>query len=105
MAESTHGKHEIAQIAAPNSRVETSSGIEVQPLYRSQDISGFSEQRDLGRPGEYPFTRGIYPAMYRGRFWTMRQYAGYGTAAESNHRYRFLLTQGQKGLSIAFDLP
>lgn len=68
-------------------------------------ISDFDPERDLGFPGSFPFTRGIYPTMYRGRLWTMRQYAGFGTAAESNRRYRYLLSQGQTGLSIAFDLP
>ena len=86
-------------------RIETPSGIEIRPVYRPEDLKDFSEQHDLGRPGEFPFTRGIHPTMYRGRLWTMRQYAGYGTAAESNRRYRYLLSQGQKGLSVAFDLP
>src|SRR5204862_2726768 len=66
---------------------------------------GRSSMGDLGVPGEYPYTRGIQPSMYRGRLWTMRQYAGFGTAAESNARYRFLLAQGVTGLSVAFDLP
>jgi methylmalonyl-CoA mutase N-terminal domain/subunit len=83
----------------------TSSGIEIQSVYRSSDLTDFQEERDLGPPGEYPFTRGVHPTMYRGRLWTMRQYAGYGTAAESNQRYKFLLSQGQKALSVAFDLP
>ncbi|HWP84072.1 MAG TPA: methylmalonyl-CoA mutase family protein, partial [Terriglobia bacterium] len=77
----------------------------IRPVYRPTDLPGFSETRDLGLPGEFPFTRGIYPRMYRDRLWTMRQYAGYGDAAESNRRYRYLLSQGQKGLSVAFDLP
>ncbi|MEK7767496.1 MAG: methylmalonyl-CoA mutase family protein, partial [bacterium] len=68
-------------------------------------LTGWDAARDLGAPGEYPFTRGIHPTMYRGRLWTMRQYAGFGTAAESNRRYRHLLAQGQTGLSVAFDLP
>lgn len=83
----------------------TPSGIEVRPSYSDRDLAGFDPPRDLGAPGEYPFTRGIYPTMYRGRLWTMRQYAGYGTAAESNRRFRYLLSQGQTGLSVAFDLP
>jgi methylmalonyl-CoA mutase N-terminal domain/subunit len=83
----------------------TSSGIEIQSVYRSSELTDFQEERDLGPPGEYPFTRGVHPTMYRGRLWTMRQYAGYGTAAESNQRYKFLLSQGQKALSVAFDLP
>ena len=74
-------------------------------FYSPEDLENFSEERDLGRPGEYPFTRGIHPTMYRGRLWTMRQYAGFGTAAESNQRYKFLLQQGQTALSVAFDLP
>ena len=84
---------------------QTSSRIEVKPVYRPGDLPGFSEEKDLGRPGEPPFTRGIHPSMYRERLWTMRQYAGFGTAAESNRRYRFLLRQGQTALSVAFDLP
>jgi methylmalonyl-CoA mutase N-terminal domain/subunit len=83
----------------------TGSNIELKPHYTGRDISGIDPQRDLGHPGEFPFTRGIYPTMYRGRLWTMRQYAGYGTAVESNQRFRYLLSQGQTGLSIAFDLP
>jgi methylmalonyl-CoA mutase N-terminal domain/subunit len=70
-----------------------------------EDLEGWSSERDLGAPGEYPFTRGIHPGMYRRRAWTMRQYAGFGTAAESNARYRYLLAQGTSGLSVAFDLP
>src|ERR687898_2345200 len=69
------------------------------------DLADWDPDRDLGRPGEFPFTRGIQPTMYRGRLWTMRQYAGFGTAAESNRRYRYLLSQGVDGLSVAFDLP
>mgnify|MGYP003346398438 CR=1 FL=1 len=69
------------------------------------DLVAFDAERDLSFPGEFPFTRGIQPTMYRGRLWTMRQYAGFGTAAESNARYRYLLAQGVSGLSVAFDLP
>src|SRR3989304_5305418 len=69
------------------------------------DLPDFDYQGELGHPGRYPFTRGVHPTMYRGRLWTMRQYAGYGTAAESNRRFRYLLEQGQTGLSVAFDLP
>ncbi len=79
----------------------TSSGIEVKRCYYPEDV----EAKDRGQPGEYPFTRGIYRNMYRGRLWTMRQYAGYATAEESNKRYRYLLEKGQTGLSVAFDLP
>ena len=83
---------------------ETSSGITVERLYTPEG-DGAEYLEELGFPGEYPFTRGVQPTMYRGRFWTMRQYAGFGTAAESNARYKFLLGQGQTGLSVAFDLP
>jgi len=76
-----------------------------KPLYTADDLAGFSPVRDLGFPGEFPFTRGIQPTMYRGRHWTMRQYAGMGDAEESNRRYKFLLDQGTAGLSVAFDLP
>ena len=84
---------------------ECSSGIEVDSVYSEENLSDFDYLRDLGYPGEYPFTRGIQPTMYRGRLWTMRQYSGYASAEESNRRYRYLLDQGQTGLSIAFDLP
>jgi methylmalonyl-CoA mutase N-terminal domain/subunit len=83
----------------------TSSGIEVERLYDSDHLQDFDYLEKLGFPGEYPFTRGVQPTMYRGRFWTMRQYAGFGTAEESNRRYQYLLKQGQTGLSVAFDLP
>jgi methylmalonyl-CoA mutase, N-terminal domain len=86
-------------------RFETSSGIEIQDLYAPADTAGIDEDRDLGRPGEPPFTRGVQPTMYRSRLWTMRQYAGFSTAAETNRRFRYLLEQGQTGLSVAFDLP
>jgi methylmalonyl-CoA mutase, N-terminal domain len=83
---------------------ETSSGIPVERLYLPTQPDPTYEEK-LGFPGEYPFTRGVQPTMYRGRFWTMRQYAGFATAAESNERYKYLLAQGQTGLSVAFDLP
>ena len=86
-------------------KFSTASGIEVKPLYTPQDLEQLNYNRDLGFPGEYPFTRGIHPTMYRGRLWSMRQYSGFGTAEESNRRYKYLLEQGQTGLSIAFDLP
>jgi len=84
---------------------ETGSGIPVAPLYAPDDLARHDYLRDEGFPGEYPFTRGVYPTMYRGRLWTMRQYAGYAAADESNRRYKYLLSQGQTGLSVAFDLP
>ncbi|MGH8011107.1 MAG: acyl-CoA mutase large subunit family protein [Candidatus Binataceae bacterium] len=86
-------------------RFVTSSGIEVKREYDSADLNGFDYLRELGFPGEYPFTRGVQPTMYRGRLWTMRQYAGFGDAEESNRRYRYLFQNGQTGLSVAFDLP
>src|SRR5215210_5250930 len=86
-------------------RFETSSGIEVGDLYTPADIEGLDEERDLGRPGEPPFTRGVQATMYRSRLWTMRQYAGFSTAEETNKRFHYLLEQGQTGLSVAFDLP
>ncbi len=83
----------------------TTSGIEIKRQYDPSDLDGFEYVTDLGFAGEYPFTRGVQPTMYRGRLWTMRQYAGFGTAEESNKRYRYLFEQGQTGLSVAFDLP
>src|ERR687884_51315 len=82
----------------------TISGLENEPLY-TPDNSDFDPERDLGYPGVYPFTRGVYPSMYRGKLWTMRQFAGFGTAEETNERFRYLLDHGQTGLSTAFDMP
>ncbi|HSJ17067.1 MAG TPA: methylmalonyl-CoA mutase family protein [Solirubrobacterales bacterium] len=84
---------------------ETISGHPIEPLYTEEDRADADEARDLGFPGSYPYTRGIYPSMYRGRLWTMRQFAGYGTAEETNERFRYLLDHGQTGLSTAFDMP
>src|SRR6185295_4056914 len=83
----------------------TLSGLEVAPLYSAKDLNGFDPATQLGEPGEFPFTRGIHPTMYRGRLWTMRQFAGFGTAEDTNERYKFLLERGQTGLSVAFDFP
>ena len=83
----------------------TISGQPVEQVYTVDSLEGWDPEQALGLPGEFPFTRGIYPTMYRGRLWTMRQYAGFGSAAESNQRYRYLLSKGQMGLSVAFDLP
>jgi methylmalonyl-CoA mutase N-terminal domain/subunit len=83
----------------------TTSGIEIERIYDPSNLDGIDYPRDIGYPGDYPFTRGVQPTMYRGRLWTMRQYAGFGTAEESNQRYRYLFEQGQTGLSVAFDLP
>ena len=86
-------------------RFATTSDIEVAPLYGPDDLRGWDAEHQLGRPGEYPFTRGVQPTMYRGRLWTMRQYAGFASAAETNTRFQYLLAHGQTGLSVAFDLP
>jgi len=98
-------KPALAKAPERKKRFETHSGIEVKRLYTPLDSQGIDYVRDLGFPGSYPFTRGIYPTMYRGRLWTMRQYAGYATAEETNARFKYLLEQGQTGLSVAFDLP
>ncbi|HEU6446250.1 MAG TPA: methylmalonyl-CoA mutase family protein, partial [Gaiellaceae bacterium] len=82
----------------------TISGLEVDPLYTADSVE-IDEERDLGYPGVYPFTRGVYPSMYRGKLWTMRQFAGFGTAEDTNKRFRYLLEHGQTGLSTAFDMP
>jgi methylmalonyl-CoA mutase N-terminal domain/subunit len=101
------GPRDAARAAAPERRdpFRTSSGIEIRDLYTPADIASLDEDRDLGRPGQYPFTRGVQPTMYRSRLWTMRQYAGFATAEETNRRFKYLLAQGQTGLSVAFDLP
>ena len=104
MASAPESEHRtIAPIVGPDDpRRFTDSGIEVERVYTEDDVP---EQLDLGEPGEYPFTRGVHPDMYRKQVWTMRQYAGYATAQESNERYRYLLEHGSTGLSMAFDLP
>src|SRR5882757_5684123 len=89
----------------PDSEPQTSSHIPVQPLYTPSDLADWDYDRDLGYPGDFPFTRGVQATMYRGRLWTMRQYAGMGDAEESNKRYKYLLAHGTTGLSVAFDLP
>lgn len=98
-------KKALSRSAERKERFETTSGIEIKRVYTSEDTQDADYQEKLDFPGQYPFTRGVQPTMYRGRFWTMRQYAGFGTAEESNQRYRYLLEQGQTGLSVAFDLP
>src|SRR5256712_2176050 len=94
-----------AELAERKRRFTTISGLPVERLYTTESLPGWDAEEALGYPGEFPYTRGIYPTMYRGRLWTTRQYAGLGTAAESNRRYRYLLSQGQIGLSVAFGLP
>jgi methylmalonyl-CoA mutase N-terminal domain/subunit len=97
-----------AKPAAPSERKKrftTLGGIPLKTVYTQEDLADSDPEASIGFPGEFPYTRGIYPTMYRGRLWTMRQYAGFGTAAQSNERFRYLLTKGQTGLSVAFDLP
>ncbi len=103
----TEGKVEkaISRFPERKEKFTTGSNLEVDRLYTPADIEDFDYEEKLGFPGEYPFTRGVQPTMYRGRLWTMRQYAGFATAEESNKRYKYLLEQGQTGLSVAFDLP
>ena len=84
---------------------ETESGTPFRAVYGPEDLAGFDLDQAVGEPGQYPYTRGIYPSMYTERPWTVRQYAGFGTATESNARYRDLISHGTAGLSVAFDLP
>ncbi|WP_238431703.1 methylmalonyl-CoA mutase family protein, partial [Streptomyces cavernae] len=84
---------------------ESESGLPIEPVYGPESLQGWDPAQKLGEPGAYPFTRGVYPSMYTGRPWTMRQYAGFGTATESNARYQQLIANGTMGLSVAFDLP
>ena len=92
-------------VGASKDEQQTSSHISVRPLYTPADLEGWEQETDVGYPGEYPYTRGVLATMYRGRLWTMRQYAGMGDAEESNKRYKYLLANGTTGLSVAFDLP
>src|SRR5438270_1646501 len=96
---------DVKTAPAPHREIETSSHIPVKPLYTPADLKGLDYETEIGYPGEYPFTRGVQATMYRGRLWTMRQYAGMGDAEESNKRYKYLLGHGTTGLSVAFDLP
>src|SRR5271165_1302790 len=89
----------------PRKKAASTAGLPMETVAAPDDLRDWDPERDLNYPGQTPFTRGVYPTMYRGRLWTMRQYAGFGSAAESNRRYRYLLEKGQTGLSIAFDLP
>jgi len=95
----------LAKFPERLSEFTTVSGMPIERLYTPADVEDLDYMKDLGFPGEFPFTRGVYPTVYRGRLWTMRQYAGFGTAEESNQRYKYLIGQGQTGLSVAFDLP
>ena len=104
-ATTAHAARQKAKERQSTFMTSPGSGNEVPDLCTAEDLQGFDEHELLGYPGEFPFTRGIHPGMYRSRLWTMRQYAGFGTAEESNKRYHFLLSQGTTGLSVAFDLP
>jgi methylmalonyl-CoA mutase N-terminal domain/subunit len=95
----------LARFPERKEKFTTDSGINLERVYTPKNIETLDYNRDLGFPGEYPYTRGIYPTMYRGRLWTMRQYAGFGTAEQTNQRFKYLLKQGQTGLSVAFDFP
>src|SRR5664280_3799895 len=99
------GKHKGAVATKLAPEQETSSHIGIHPLYTPADLEGWDYDRDLSYPGQFPYTRGVQATMYRGRLWTMRQYAGMGDAEESNRRYKYLLSNGTTGLSVAFDLP
>src|SRR5210317_1642977 len=103
--ESTTLKKVLDRSPERQEKFTTESGIPVKRLYSPQDLEGMDYDEALGFPGQYPYTRSVYPSMYRGRLWTMRNYAGFGTAEDTNQRFRYLLDQGMKGLSIAFDLP
>src|SRR5947208_8154236 len=85
--------------------LRTHAGFPIKPVYGPDDLTGRDVERDVGRPGEYPFTRGIHAHMYRERLWTMRQYIGFGTPAETNARFKYLMAHGQDALNVAFDLP
>lgn len=98
-------KKTVQKYPERKSTFTTGGGVPVERLYTPENIKSLDYTEDLGFPGDYPYTRGVQPTMYRGRFWTMRQYAGYASAEESNERYKYLLQQGQTGLSVAFDLP
>ena len=98
-------KSPAKEVKERRERFRTLSGLELEGLYTDESLVCWDPEDALGYPGEFPYTRGIYPSMHRGRLWTMRQYAGFGSAAESNQRYRYLLSKGQSGLSVAFDLP
>ena len=103
--EETQVNKTLARFPEQKASYEFDTGVEVKRLYTPLDVPGADYGDDLGFPGEYPFTRGVQPTMYRGKFWTMRMYAGFATAEESNRRNKYLIEQGSMGLSVAFDLP
>jgi len=95
----------ISKFPERKQKFTSTSNYEIKRVYTPEDVENIDYVNDIGFPGDYPYTRGVQPTMYRARHWTMRQYAGFGTAEESNKRYKYLLEQGQTGLSVAFDLP
>ncbi|MGZ3584639.1 MAG: methylmalonyl-CoA mutase family protein, partial [Ktedonobacterales bacterium] len=94
----------VTRMPERSANITTQSGMPIKRLYTPEDVAHLDYERDLGFPGEYPYTRGVQPTMYRGRPWTMRMFAGFGTAEETNERFKYLLKQGQMGLSVAFDM-
>ena len=98
-------KPQLAKSPERKSRFSTISDLEIPSLIGPEDLGDYSYDDKLCYPGQYPFTRGVYPSMYRGRLWTMRQFSGFGTPKDTNKRYHYLLSQGQTGLSVAFHLP
>jgi len=105
MKKALEEKRDKAAEAAKPRTFTTISGRPIDPLYKPEDVASLDYDRDLADPGRFPYTRGIHESMYRGRMWTMRQFAGFGTAAQTNARFKYLLEHGSHGLSIAFDLP
>jgi len=95
----------VAKAPERDVRFESLSGLPINPLYTPEDLNGWKYEEKLGYPGEFPYTRGPYPSMYRGKLWTMRMFAGFGRPEDTNARFRYLLEQGQTGLSTAFDMP
>src|SRR6476620_3835141 len=98
-------QREIENAPPPAQPPTTVSGVRIEPLYTPENLEGFDYETALGYPGQYPYTRGIHATMHRGRLWTMRQFAGFGTARQTNERFKFLVARGQTGLSTAFDMP
>jgi len=107
MPDKISGRSSRAELSANQleKKAASTTGLPLEAVVAPESLGDWDAERDLGFPGQFPFTRGVYPTMYRGRLWTMRQYAGFGDAAESNRRFRYLLEKGQTGLSVAFDLP
>jgi methylmalonyl-CoA mutase N-terminal domain/subunit len=98
-------EEQLKKLKERDFKFSTLSNIKINPLYTPDDLPDLDYEKDLNYPGGFPFTRGVYPNMYRGRLWTMRQFSGFGTAKDTNNRYKYLLKHGQTGLSVAFDFP